>query len=440
MPSRLEYLTAGESHGPQLTAILRGIPAGLAIDPAKIADDMGRRQAGYGRGPRMNIEKDTAVLKGGVRKGFTLGSPIALTVENADYKSWENLMAPEPGDTPALKLVTRPRPGHADLVGALKFNHADARNVLERSSARETAARVAVGAICRAFLAEFGVTVYSHVVNLGGAKVDATGLTHEAIRATADASPLRVCRPEAEAEMVAMIDRAKKEGDTVGGIYEVVALGVPAGLGSCMNWDEKLDARIAQGIIACQAIKGVSIGLGFDVADTPGSRVHDPIGFDASLAAPRPDAPPATHAGTEVDDEPGSPAHDPGAKPLTRRTAQDARPLPGRGPSGGFYHLGNNAGGIEGGMSNGEPIVVRGAMKPIATLMKPLQSVDLKTKETFDAVRERSDVCAVPAAGVVGEAIVCFILAQAFLEKFGGDSIAETRRNYDSYVQYMREF
>lgn len=435
---RLEYITAGESHGPQLTAIIRGIPAGLELTPDDLNHDMARRQGGYGRGPRMNIEKDTALIRGGVRKGVTLGSPISLVVENRDYKNWENLMSPDPGETPQQKLVTRPRPGHADLVGALKFNHPDARNILERSSARETAARVAVGAVAKRLLKEFGVTIYSHVVNLGGVKVDAAGLSHEEIQQRVEASELRVARPEVEAQMRERIDAAKKEGDTVGGVYEVVALGVPLGLGSTMNWDEKLDGRIAQGIISCQAIKGVSIGMGFDVAEVPGSRIHDPIGFNASLAGKESLAVAAPKS--DVDDEPGSPEHNPGSKPLKRREAVDIPPAPGRGPSGGFYHLSNNAGGIEGGMSNGEPIVVRGAMKPIATLMKPLQSVDLQTKETFDAVRERSDVCAVPAAGVVGEAIVAFILAQAFLEKFGGDSLSEMRRNYDSYVQFLKDY
>lgn len=436
---RLEYITSGESHGPQLTAIVRGVPAGLSVSPDELNKDLHRRQLGYGRGPRMNIEKDTALIKGGIRKGVTLGSPVCMVVENRDYKNWEPLMAPEPGDTPLQKLVTRPRPGHADLSGAVKFNHSDARNILERSSARETAARVAVGALCRRILAELGITVYSHVVNLGGIKVDANGLSHDEIIQTVEDSELRVARPEVEAEMKAIIDRAKKEGDTVGGIYEVVALGVPMGLGSTMNWDEKIDARLAQGIVSCQAIKGVSIGIGFDVADTPGSKIHDPIGFDWTLASEakqqaRKDAIP------QEDDEPGSPGHKPGSKPLLKRETLDGEPAPGRGPSGGFYHLSNNAGGIEGGMTNGEPIIIRAAMKPIATLMKPLQSVDLQSKETFDAVRERSDVCAVPAAGVVGEAIVCFILAQAMLEKFGGDSMSELRRNYDSYVQYMKEY
>lgn len=437
---RLEYITAGESHGPQLTAIIRGIPAGLSLPPDRINRDMARRQQGYGRGFRMQIEKDRAQIRSGVRKGVTLGSPITLVVENADYRSWEPLMSPDPGEMPNQKMVTRPRPGHADLVGAVKFNHRDARNILERSSARETAARVGVGAVCKALLEEFGITIYSHVVNLGGIRVDATGMTHEQIREAAEASELRVARPEVEARMRELIDNAKKEGDTVGGVYEVVALGVPMGLGSTMNWDEKLDARLAYGILSCQAIKGVAIGLGFDVAERPGSQVHDPIGFDPALAGRT--AEEGTQSGRRVivDDEPGSPGQVPEGKTLQAREALRVPPAPGRGPSGGFYHLSNNAGGIEGGMSNGEPIIVRAAMKPIATLMKPLQSVDLQTKEAFDAVRERSDVCAVPAAGVVGEAIVAFILAQAFLEKFGGDSIAEIRRNYESYCQYMREF
>jgi chorismate synthase len=367
-----------------------------------------------------------------------MGSPITLVVENRDYQVWEHLMSPDPGETPDQKLVTRPRPGHADLVGALKFGHRDARNVLERSSARETAARVGVGALCRAFLAEFGIQVYSHVVNLGGITVDATGMTHEEVAKAAEGSELRVARPEVEARMRDMIDQAKHNGDTVGGIYEVVATGVPLGLGSTMNWDEKLDARLAQGLMSCQAIKGVSVGIGFDVAAVPGSAVHDGIGYRYELAGRT--APPPVPVDETVDDDPGSPDGVTGVKKILPREADPRGPLEGRGPSGGFYHLTNNAGGVEGGMSNGEAVMLRAAMKPIATLMKPLQSVDLDTKETFDAVRERSDVCAVPAAGVVGEAIVCYILADAFLAKFGGDSMAETRRNYEGYIQQMREF
>ncbi|MEI7635150.1 MAG: chorismate synthase [bacterium] len=405
---RLEYLTAGESHGPQLTAIIRGVPAGLAVTVEDINRDLARRQQGYGRGARMKIEKDTALIRSGIRKGFTLGSPVTLVVENRDYQVWVDQMAPEPGESTAAdsqRMMTRPRPGHADLPGVLKFGRRDARDVLERASARETAARVAVGAVCRRFLAEMGITIFSHVINVGGIDAGASDLTYEEIRRRAETSPLRVARPEAEAPICELIDNAKKNGDTVGGICELIALGVPAGLGSTMNWDEKLDGRLAQGIMSCQAIKGVSIGMGFGVAAVPGSRVHDPIAF--------------------------------GQEPA--KAGGHAR-IPGRGPSGGFYHLSNNAGGIEGGMSNGEPIVVRAAMKPIATLMKPLQSVDLATKEPFEAGRERSDVCAVPAAGVVGEAIMAFILARVFLEKFGGDSMPETRRNYDAYIQYMKDY
>ena len=399
----LDYITAGESHGPQLTAIIRGIPSGLAITAEEINVDLARRQGGYGRGARMKIEKDTVQIRSGIRKGISLGSPITLVVENRDYQVWVDQMAPEPGPLDDRKVVTRPRPGHTDRAGALKYNHHDARNILERSSARETAARVAVGAVCKRMLQEFGVTIYSHVVNLGGIKVDAHGMTHDEIRTAVEASEFRVARPDDESRMKELVDSAKSEGDTVGGVYEVVVLGVPIGLGGTMNWDEKLDARLAQGIISCQAIKGVGFGMAFDVADTPGSRVQDPIGFDAAS-----------------------------------RSQAVGGAASGRGPTGGFYHMSNNAGGIEGGLSNGEPVIIRAAMKPIATLMKPLASVDLHTKEPFEAVRERSDVCAVPAAGVVGEAIVAFILAKAFQEKFGGDSLAEMRRNYDSYVEYLK--
>lgn len=399
---RLDYVTAGESHGPQLTAIIRGVPAGLYLTAEHINRDLERRQQGYGRGARMKIEKDNVQIFGGIRKGYTLGSPIALVITNRDYQVWVDQMSPDPGELDDQRVVTRPRPGHADLPGVLKFAHSDARNILERASARETAARVAVGAVCKRLLEEFGISIFSHVVNIGGIEVDTGNLDFETIRMRAESSELRVARPEVEPEIKDLIRNAKENGDTVGGIYEVIAIGVPAGLGSPMNWDEKLDARLAYGLMSCQAIKGVSVGMGFDVANNLGSKVHDPIAFAAN--------------------------------PAERQQLAKQR---GRGPSGGFYHLSNNAGGIEGGMSNGEPIIVRAAMKPIATLMRPLQSVDLKTKEPFEAVRERSDVCAVPAAAVVGEAIVAFILAQAFLEKFGGDSVAEIERNYRAYIEYL---
>lgn len=399
---RLDYVTAGESHGPQLTAIIRGMPAGLYLTAEHINRDLERRQLGYGRGARMKIEKDSVQICGGVRKGYTLGSPIALVITNRDYQVWVDQMSADPGELDDQRVVTRPRPGHADLPGALKFAHRDARNVLERASARETAARVAVGAVCKRFLEEFGISIFSHVVNIGGIEVDTGNLDLETIRMRAESSELRVACAEVEPQMKDLIRTAKENGDTVGGIYEVIATGVPVGLGSTMNWDEKLDARLAYGLMSCQAIKGVSVGMGFSVANHRGSEVHDPIAFAADPAE-------------------------------RQRLAKQQ----GRGPSGGFYHLSNNAGGIEGGISNGEPIIVRAAMKPIATLMRPLQSVDLKTKEPFEAVRERSDVCAVPAAAVVGEAIVAFVLAQAFLEKFGGDSVAEIRRNYRAYIEYL---
>ncbi|MCX7626689.1 MAG: chorismate synthase [Candidatus Sumerlaeaceae bacterium] len=399
---RLDYLTAGESHGPQLTAIIRGVPAGLYLSADYINRDLARRQQGYGRGARMKIEKDTVQIVGGVRKGYTLGSPIALVITNQDYQVWREQMDPEPGQLDDQRVVTRPRPGHADLPGVLKFGQRDARNILERASARETAARVAVGSICRRLLEEFGISIFSHVVNIGGIRVNTKGLDFETIRTCAENSDLRVARPEVESQMKELIRKAKENGDTVGGVYEVIATGVPVGLGNTMNWDEKLDARLAYGLMSCQAIKGVSVGMGFDVADNLGSSVHDPIAF--------------------TDD------------PAERERLVRER---GRGPSGGFFHLSNNAGGIEGGMSNGEPIIVRAVMKPIATLMRPLQSVDLKTKDSFEAVRERSDVCAVPAAAVVGEAIVAFVLAQAFLEKFGGDSVAEIKANYCNYIEYL---
>ena len=401
----LDYMTAGESHGPQLTAIMRGVPAGLAVTSDDVNRDLARRQVGYGRGGRMKIETDRAEFRSGVRKGRTLGSPITMVVANRDYTVWEQFMSPEPGELDPARLVTRPRPGHADLGGALKYNHHDARNILERASARETAARVAVGAVCKAFLAEFGIRIYSHVVCLGGVWVDATGMTHDDIIRNAEASDLRVARADDEARMRALIDKAKDEGDTVGGIFEVVTLGAPAGLGSCFNWDDRLDAKLAHGLMGLQAIKGVEMGVGFQAATRPGSQVHDPIAFTGDDAE------------------------------IERMRAER-----GRGASGGFYHLSNNSGGVEGGMTNGEPIVVRAAMKPISTLMKPLASVDLETKEPFTAVTERSDVCAVPAAGVVGEAIVAFILAKVMLEKFGGDSVTETRRNYDGYCRQMRKF
>lgn len=405
----LRYLTAGESHGKALVAIVEGMPAGLYLTASHIDDDLRRRQGGYGRGRRMKIEQDRVEILSGVRYGYTLGSPIALMIENKDWKNRQEEMTSEPvpgkgGDAiPQGERVTRPRPGHADLTGALKYGHRDLRNVLERASARETAARVAVGAVARRLLDEFGITLFSHVVSLGGVEANLSGLSYEQIREAAEASEVRSADPEAARAMMAKIDEAKKAGDTVGGRFEVVVLGVPPGLGSHVHWDRKLDASLARALLSVQAIKGVEVGLGFGVADRFGSEVHDCIGY-------RPYG----------DEEPGPGDFRPEGRP-------------------GFYRMSNRAGGFEGGITTGEPIVVRAAMKPISTLYKPLQSVDFYTKEPFEASIERSDTCAVPAAGVVGEAVVAIEIAKAFLEKFGGDSVAEIRRNYLGYLQALRE-
>lgn len=394
----LRYITSGESHGPQLTAIVSGAPAGLAVRAEEINKDLRRRQGGYGRGGRMTIERDEVRIVSGVRHGLAIGSPITLVVENRDWKNWQTIMSAEPvEDIEGKRAVTRPRPGHADLAGIQKFGHSDARNILERASARATTTQVAVGAICKALLAEFGIRVRSHVTEIGGIKVSREvleTLSLEEIERRVEASELRVANPNVEQAMKKLIDSAKADGDTVGGVFEVIATGVPAGLGNVMNWDERLDGKIGQAFMALQAIKGVEIGMGFEGARRPGSEVHDPILYSQNSA-----------------DWPE-----------------------GHGPSGGFYRKTNGAGGVEGGISNGEPIVVRAAMKPIATLMRSIQSVDFATREAFDASKERSDVCAVPAAAVIGESLLAIVLAQAFLEKFGGDSVAEMRRNYDGYL------
>ncbi len=404
----LRYLTAGESHGQALVAILEGMPAGLSLTAADIDVELARRQQGYGRGRRMKIEQDRVQILSGVRFGRTLGSPIALQIVNRDWVNWQDKMAVEPrpdlaaeDGTPVKERVTRPRPGHADLAGALKYGHRDLRNVLERASARETTARVAVGAIARRLLKEFGIEVFSHVVALGGIEAHPEG-SWEEIRERAEASPVRCADPEAAAQMMAAIDAAKEAGDTLGGVFEVVVTGVPPGLGSHVHYDRKLDGRLAQALMSVQAIKGVEVGLGFRAAAMRGSQVHDPIAY-------RP--------------------YPPG--PVTpQMLAAAERP--------GFYRLRNHAGGLEGGMSNGEPVIVRAAMKPIATLYEPLPSVDFYTKEPFAASVERSDTCAVPAAGVIGEAVVAFEVARAFLEKFGGDSIQEIQRHYLGYLEYLR--
>ena len=393
----LRYMTSGESHGPQLTAIVSGLPAGLPVRGEDVNRDLKRRQGGYGRGGRMTIETDTVRFVSGVRHGFAIGSPITMTIENQDSANWGDVMSPEPDADPqasASRTVTRPRPGHADLGGVQKFARRDARDILERASARATTTQVAVGALCKGLLGEFGIRVISHVTELCDIKANIGDLTFDEIAARADASDVRVADPSVEAPMRALIDRCKKEGDTAGGIFEVIATGLPAGLGNVMQWDEKLDGKIGQVMMSMQAIKGVEIGLGFEGARRPGSSVHDAIYH-----------------------------------------AADPRDLPdGHGPSGGFYRKTNRAGGLEGGMTNGEPLVVRAAMKPISTLMQPIDTVDFLSREPLEAVKERSDVCALPAAAVIGEALVAFAVSWAFLAKFGGDSMEEVRRNYDAYV------
>jgi chorismate synthase len=397
----LRFTTAGESHGKGLVAIVEGLPAGLPVTADWIDRDLGRRMLGYGRGARMKIERDRVEILSGVRAGETLGSPVALLVRNRDWENWEDVMAAEgtPGDL-RRRRVTRPRPGHADLVGVLKYDRLDARDILERASARETVARVAAGALARRLLDEFGVDVGSHVVSLGGVRATPPADLPRPLNDAADRSEIRVLDPAVEPEMIARIDRAKKDGDTLGGEIEVVARGVVVGLGSHVSWDRKLDARLAGILMSIPAVKGVEIGLGFEAARRPGSAVHDPIDADA------------------------------GAGPAA---ADGGPPVPGHA-RGGFARRSNNAGGLEGGMTTGEPLVVRVAMKPISTLMAPLPTVDLASGAPASAQSERSDVTAVPAMGVIAEALVAIVLADAMLEKFGGDSLAEMRRNVAAYV------
>ena len=394
--SRFRFTTAGESHGPALAAVVEGVPAGLPLGTEAIAAALRRRQGGYGRGGRMRIESDRAEILSGVRHGETLGSPVLLLVRNRDWENWTRAMSPAPvdgaDDDEAMRRVFFPRPGHADLVGALKFDRTDARDILERASARETAARVAAGAVAKRLLAEVGVAIGSHVVALGGVVAARPEEMPEDLNAAADPSPVRCLDGDAEGRMIDAIDAAKRDGDTLGGVVEVVARGVPAGVGAHVSWDRKLDGRLAGALMSIQAIKGVEIGLGFEAAARPGSRVHDAI------------------------------LRDPEAE---------------RG--GGFGRSGNAAGGLEGGITTGHPLVLRAAMKPISTLMQPLPTVDLRTGEPAEAVRERSDVCAVPAAGVVAEAMVALVLADAMLEKFGGDSLGELRRNVEGYLDRIRE-
>ncbi|HMV33290.1 MAG TPA: chorismate synthase, partial [Gemmatimonadales bacterium] len=388
----LRFLTAGESHGKALVTIVEGLPAGLPVTAAQVDHDLARRMSGYGRGARMKIEKDRIEWLAGVRAGETLGSPVAMMVHNRDWANWEEIMAAEgtPGEERRRRL-NRPRPGHADLVGVMKYDRHDARDILERASARETTARVAAGALARRLLEEFGVDVGSHVVSLGGITVPAPVELPWPLNAAADRSEVRVLDPARDAEVIARIDRARKDGDTLGGECEVVVRGLPAGLGSHVHWDRKLDGRLAGILMSIPAVKAVEIGMGFEAARRPGSEVHDPI--DAA--------------------------------------ATPGRLAPAPGLEGGYTRRSNNAGGLEGGVTTGAPLVIRVGMKPIATLMSPLPTIDLRTGLPAKAQSERSDVTAVPAMGVIAEALTAWVLADAWLEKFGGDSLGETRRNFE---------
>ncbi|MGH9497393.1 MAG: chorismate synthase [Candidatus Sulfotelmatobacter sp.] len=389
----LRYFTAGESHGEALVAFLSGIPAGLKIDQPFLDRELWRRQQGYGRGGRMKIERDTAHILSGVRHGQTIGSPISIQLENRDWKNWQESLPVGDGDPAKHRRVASPRPGHADLAGALKYNFPEARYILERASARESAARVAIGAIAKLFLRDLGIDVLSHVITTGSVslqgevpweKINALHAKEEVLLNCAD--------PEAEQRMKEEVDKVLKTGDSLGGVFEVVAHGVPPGLGTYAQWDERLDAQLAAAVMSLQAVKAVEIGSGVAAAFSPGSQVHDEIGY-------------TSHSGFTA-----------------------------------FSRTHNNAGGIEGGISNGEEIRVRGYLKPISTLRRPLQSVDFATREPIKAAYERSDVCVVPAAGVAAEAMVALTLARAALEKFGGDSMSETLRNFEGYHQQLKDF
>jgi chorismate synthase len=395
MSATLRFTTAGESHGPALVSVLEGMPAGLPLLADQVNTELARRQQGYGRGRRMQIERDTVQFLSGVRAGQTIGSPIAMMIENRDWKNWQDVMDPAPreGDPdPRRRAVTRVRPGHADLTGILKYDRDDARDILERASARETTARVAAGAICKQLLSEIEVTIGSHLVHLGGIDVAPIADLPDDINAVADESPLRTLDREAEAAMIARIDTIKREGNTLGGICEVVCRGLPVGLGSHVSWDRKLDGRLAAALMSIPAVKGVEVGIGFEAARRTGAEVHDEI-----------------------------------------------EPAPGRARAGNVRRKSNRAGGLEGGMTTGEPLVLRVAMKPISTLMRPLATVDVATGQSAAATAERSDVTAVPAMGVIAEAMTAFVLAQAALEKFGGDSLSEMRRNYDGYISHVAD-
>ena len=386
----MRYLTAGESHGPQLTAIIEGVPSNLPFSVDAINEQLARRQKGHGRGRRMQIEKDQVKVVSGVRHGYTTGAPITLVVENRDWTHWQGIMSAEPVEGAEEKRrVSRPRPGHADLNGAIKYHQRDMRNILERSSARETTIRVAVGAVARQLLAAFGIRVGGQVLQIGEVVAQRQDVSLEELIARTEESPVRCLDKEAEPKMMALIDKAKEDGDSLGGIVEVIVDGVPIGLGSHVQWDRKLDGRLAQAIMSIQAFKGVEIGIGFEAAGRPGSQVHDEISWNEET---------------------------------------------------GYSRKSNRAGGLEGGMTTGMPIVVRGVMKPIPTLYKPLMSVDIDTHEAFSASVERSDSCAVPAASVVAEAVVAWEIARAMCEKFPSDSMDDMLENVNQYRAYTEKF
>ena len=385
----LRFLTAGESHGQLLMGIIEGIPAGLELTCNEIDHELSRRQLGYGRGGRMRIEKDSVEITCGIRWGKTLGSPVGLLIRNRDWVNWSDRMSPDPSLSGCIPPETRPRPGHADLSGIIKYSHRDIRNVLERASARETAMRVAIGAVAKKIIGVFNVEVLSHIIEIGGVKAKLRSTSLDFLKKQAEKSELRCVDKKAELRMKEKIEEAKKRGDTVGGIFEVIVANVPPGLGSYSQWDRRMNARIAYAVMSIPAIKGVEIGIGFDAARKFGSEVHDALYYNEGK-------------------------HN-------------------------FYRKTNRAGGIEGGITNGENIIIRAAMKPIATLYQPLDSVDIITKKPFKASIERSDICAVPAASVVGEAMVATEIANAILEKFGSDSIDEIRRNFQGYLKYLKK-
>ena len=394
----LRFSTAGESHGEALVALLSGLPAGVPVDQARLDRELWRRQQGYGRGGRMRIERDSAHILSGVRHGKTIGSPVAMTLANNDWKNWEEILPVETGDAEKHKAVKSPRPGHADLAGALKYDFPDARYVLERASARESAARVACGALAKMLLAEFNVGVGSHVIRVGAAELGRDAGWDEIVAANAKDEILLNCvDPQAEARMKAEVDKALRTGDTIGGVFEVVVHGLPPGVGTHVNWDERLDGLLAQAVMSLQAVKAVELGRGVTAAAAMGSTVHDAIGYDA-------------------EPEDGGPKY-------TK-----------------FSRESNNAGGIEGGISNGEDVVVRGYLKPISTLRRPLASVSFETREPVKAAYERSDVCVVPAAGVAAEAMVALTIARLAIDKFGGDSLGEMKRNFAGYGEQIRRF